>query len=380
MKRRQLLLGSLPVAMQALQALQPAWAASTEAHPGEETAWRLATAWRVAGTSAPDAGDRVGIFHVDWAAGHLLVLAEQAIPSRAHGLLPLADGGFIAVAARPGRWLMRCDGQGDVVRRWSMADDTPPRSFDGHVEASANGAWLYTVETDPATGAGWISVRDAATLQRVAHFSSGGIDPHQLLLTPDGHLVVANGGILRDTQGRKIAPERMNSSLVRLDGRSGQLLGRWRLPDARLSLRHIAWAQGPKALLGIALQAEHDLPEQRAEAPLLALWDGQTLSLPSTDASGGGYAGDIAAAPGAGFVLSAQKQRLGLWWHPAQPAVLTRVAELTEPCALVPGADGRGVVLGAARGLARWHARLPARMLAWPVPLAPDNHAVRLVG
>jgi hypothetical protein len=379
MKRRQLLLGSLPVAVQALQALQPVWAASTEAQPGEETAWRMATAWRQASTSATDAGDRVGIFRVDWAGGQLEVLAEQAIPSRAHRLLPLDDDGFIAVAARPGRWLMRCDAQGDVVQRWSMADDKPPRSFDGHVEASADGAWLYTVETDPATGAGWISVRDAATLQRVAHFSSGGIDPHQLLLAPDGHLVVANGGIVRDTQGRRIAPERMDSSLVRLDGRSGRLLGQWRLPDARLSLRHIAWSQGPKPLLGIALQAEHDRTEQRAEAPILALWDGQALSLPSADASGGGYAGDIAAAPGGGFVLSAQKQRLGLWWQPAQPAVLTRVAELTEPCALVAGTDGSGVVLGAARGLARWHAHLPARMLAWPVPLAPDNHAVRLV-
>lgn len=375
MKRRQLLLASLPLAV---QALQPAWAAA-EAQAGEESAWRMATAWRVVGTSATDAGDRIGIFQVDWAAGRLQVLAEQAIPSRAHGLLPLPDGGFVAVAARPGRWLMRCDAQGDVVQRWSMADDTPPRGFDGHVEASADGAWLYTVETDPATGMGWISVRDAATLQRVAHFSSGGIDPHQLLLAPDGHLVVANGGIVRDLQGRKIAAERMDSSLVRLDGRSGQLLGQWRLPDARLSLRHIAWSQGLKPLLGIALQAEHDRTEQRAEAPILALWDGQTLSLPSADASGGGYAGDIAAVPGGGFVLSAQRQRLGLWWHPAQPAVLTRVAELTEPCALVASADG-GVVLSAARGLARWHAQLPARMLAWPVPLAPDNHAVRLLG
>lgn len=360
-------------------ALQPDWATAGAVQAAEEPAWRMATAWRVAGTSAPDTGDRVGVFRVDWAAGRLEIQSEQAVPSRAHGLLSLADGGFMAVAARPGRWLMRCDAQGEVVRRRSMTEDTPPRSFDGHVEASADGAWLYTVETDPASGAGWISVRDARTLQRVAQFSSGGADPHQLLLAPDGHLVVANGGIVRDLHGRRIAPERMDSSLVRLDGRTGRLLGQWRLPDARLSMRHLAWAQGPAGLLGIALQAEHDLPEQRAQAPLLALWNGRDLSLPSADNRGGGYAGDITAAPGGGFVLSAQKQRVGLWWHPAQPAVLTRMAELTEPCALMSSADGHGVVLGAARGLARWHARLPARMLGWPVALAPDNHAVRLV-
>lgn len=372
MKRRLFLTGSLPLA------LPPSWAAAAQALATEEPAWRMATAWRVAGTSAPDTGDRFGVFRVDWAAGLLEMQSEQPVPSRAHGLLSLSDGDFMAVAARPGRWLMRCDAQGEVVRRWSMTDDTPERSFDGHVEASADGAWLFTVETDPATGAGWISVRDAGTLQRVAQFRSGGIDPHQILRAPDGHLVVANGGIVRDPLGRKIASERMDSSLVRLDGSSGRLLGQWRLPDAHLSLRHIAWAQGPEPLLGIALQAEHALPEQRAQAPLLALWDGRNLRVPSTDVSGGGYAGDIAAAPGGGFVLSAQKQHLGLWWHPAHPTRLTRVAELTETCALVPSADGAGVVLGAARGLARWHTHLPGRLLGWPVALAPDNHAVRL--
>ena len=51
------------------------------------------------------------------------------------------------------------------------------------------------------------------------------------------------------------------------------------------------------------------------------------------------------------------------------------MAELTEPCALMTSADGDGAVLGAARGLERWH----ARMLSWPAALVPDNHAVRLV-
>ena len=49
----------------------------------------------------------------------------------------------------------------------------------------------------------------------------------------------------------------MNSSLVRLDGDTGALLGRWRLHDPRLRLRHLAGHPGRK-VLGIALQAEHD--------------------------------------------------------------------------------------------------------------------------
>lgn len=235
------------------------------------------------------------------------------------------------------------------------------------------------METDSANGTGYVSVRDARSLQRVAQFSSGGPDPHQLLRARDGTLMVANGGIQRLANGRKVALDEMSSSLARIDAGSGRVLGQWQLHDPRLSLRHLAWSSGDTPLLGVALQAEHEHVQDRLEAPLLAVWDGQQLSLPCLDARGGGYAGDIAAGPGGGFVLSAQKQRLGLWWDPAQPQRLTRVAELTEPCALVSWPDTRGVTIHAARGVARWHAERAPAMLPWPVPMAPDHHAVRLV-
>ncbi len=360
---------------------------ATGAAPGDETAadravQRLATAWRLSGSGAVSAdspsGDHVGIVEIDWDAGTLRLLEPTPVPTRGHGLLALADGGYAAVATRPGRWLLRCDTQGQVVARHDIGNDKPMRTFDGHVEAGGDGRWLYTVETDPASGQGWISVRDVRTLARVAQFASGGIDPHQMLPTPDGRLMVANGGIPRDASGRKLRLDEMAPCLVRIDPASGRVEGRWTLPDARLSLRHMAWSADAQRLLGIALQAEHDHAAQRAEAPTLAVFDGLSLSLPCTDAAAGGYAGDIAAGPGGGFVISAQKERLGLWWRPGQPQAYTRVAELTEPCALVSWPGAAGVTLHAARGAARWHVRHAARMLAWPVPLAPDNHAVAL--
>lgn len=343
---------------------------------------RIAAAWRLAGpdaaTDASPHGDHVGIVDIDWDAGTLHLRQPTPVPTRGHGLLALADGGFAAVATRPGRWLLRCDAQGQVAVRHDIGSERPARSFDGHVDASADGRWLYTVETDPTSGQGWISVRDIRTLARVAQFASGGIDPHQMLHTPDGQLMVANGGIPRDGSGRKRQLDEMAPCLVRIHPSSGRVEGRWTLPDARLSLRHMAWSVDAQPLLGIALQAEHDSAAQRAESPTLAVFDGQALGLPCTDTAAGGYTGDIAAGPGGGFVLSAQKQRLGLWWHPAQPQAYTRVAELTEPCALVSWPGGAGVTLHAARGAARWHVRHGARMLAWPVALAPDNHAVAL--
>ena len=343
-----------------------------------DTALRLATAWRASGATAPDDGFRVGLISIDWAAGRVQIAAEVAVPSRAHGLLPLPDGGFLAVANRPGHWLLRCDADGALVQRLDTRSEVPQRSFNGHVEASADARWLYSSETDIDSGAGWISVRDARTLQRVAQFESAGIDPHQMRLARDGNLMVANGGIVRDALGRKIEPDRMSPSLVRIDPSSGRALGRWTLPDTQLSLRHMAWSGATQTLLGVALQAEHASLEQRAQAPALAVWDGQSLSLPCDDTSAGGYAGDIAAGPAGGFVISAQKQGRALWWQPGAPQRLNVIAQITEPCALLSTPDGAGAAISGARGAARWHATQAPRMLPWPQPLAPDNHWVQL--
>lgn len=382
LQRRTALLGA---AAAALPLLAPrAWAqaaASAEAEPVQ----RLATAWRVGPAAAagqPETGHHVGVLEVDWPAAEVRMQAAHPVPSRAHGVLAMPDGGFVAVAFRPGRWLLRCNAEGALLSQRSMDADQPAhRTFNGHVIASADGLWLFTTETDPTSGLGWVSVRDSRTLTRVAQFETGGHDPHDLLLGADGSLLVANGGIVRDALARKINPERIDPALVQLYPGSGRLLGRWQLDDRRLSLRHMAWSQGDAPLLGIGLQAEHDQAERRAEAPVLALWDGQALTLANRDARGAGYAGDISSGPGGGFVLSAQKAGLGLWWHPGAPHHLTVVARVTEPCALLPWRSERGVSgvsISAARGVARWHARLAPRMLPWPVPLAPDNHWVAL--
>lgn len=100
------------------------------------------------------------------------------------------------------------------------------------------------------------------------------------------------------------------------------------------------------------------------------------VGIASDDVQTAGYAGDIAAAPGGGFVVSAQKAGRALGWQPRDVRALTRMAELTEVCA-VASHDG-GVLLASAPGLAFWHPARPARMLPWPRPMRPDNHAVVL--
>lgn len=349
---------------------------------------RLAAGWRTAPDSGvADAGrDFVGILELDWHTRQVHIAAQVLLPQRAHGLQAEPQGGFLAVAARPGRYLLRCDAQGQAMLYHSLDKELPHRTLSGHSTSSADGQWLYTPETDSASGQGWVSVREHATLRKVAEWPSHGIDPHQCLVDPQGALLLVNGGIPRDADGKKRNLDQMAPSLVRLDGTSGALLGRWRLKDPRLSLRHMAWSLEPaphtaQPVLGIGLQAEHDDPSARHAAPALAVFNGTTLHIPSASTLAGGYAGDIAAGPGGGFILSGQKTKRGLLWHPDAPDALHTVAELSELCALASWHNaGRstGILMGGARGVARWHPSEPAAMLAWPQAMSPDNHWVLL--
>lgn len=347
----------------------------------------LAAAWR---SSVGVPGDFVGLLRADWAAGLVEMKAAVSVPTRAHGLLAEPGGGFVAVASRPGKWLLRCDPRGQVVQWHRMDSEAEGRSLDGHVCASADGEWLYTAETNPQSGQGWIGVRERRSLRKVAEWRTHGAEPHQLLLDASGALVVANGGILRAEGDKKRDLHLMDSSLVRLNPTTGERLGQWRLKDSRLSLRHLAWshpdatgaAQGQgKPLLGIALQAEHDDLMQRRAATVLAVWDGEKLLTPTAVAAGSGYAGDIAAGPEGGFVISCQRANMAVQWRPAAPADLIAVAQLQDVCALSPtqtGPQSQGVLLGAARGVGRWHPTMAPGFLKWPGAMVLDNHWVVL--
>ncbi|HVK31165.1 MAG TPA: DUF1513 domain-containing protein [Burkholderiaceae bacterium] len=338
----------------------------------------LGAAWRGAREDDPQ---QLGVLEVDWARRRVAVRWSVALPARAHGLVAEPGGNLLAVAMRPGAWLLRCDAQGRVMQRLAIDDEGGAHRFDGHAVPSADGRWLYTTQTDPS-GRGWVAVREHASLRKVDQWPTHGVDPHQLLLDARGDVMLANGGIQRTSDGRKRDLDRMASSLVRLDGRSGALRGQWSLPDARLSLRHLAWGrpgEGGDPLLGVALQAEHDDAAQRARAPVLAVWDGRELRVATHAADGAGYAGDIAPAGPGGFALSNHKVRRAFLWWPQQASALHRFAELDEPYALASperGPDAGAVLLACAAGVARWHPGEAPAMLRWPAPMALDNHWV----
>ena len=116
MKRRQLLM--LGAAAAPLLAL-----AAAPAH-------RLALAWRLA-----NGRDQVGVLNLDWAERRIDVEAAWDLPSRAHGLIGDGAGGFYAVAARAGDWLLYVDAAGRP--RWVRQDG--PWRFNGHLLPHAAG-------------------------------------------------------------------------------------------------------------------------------------------------------------------------------------------------------------------------------------------------
>jgi len=376
MKRRQLLAA---LAATAGQAMLPRLALGAESTVAGKAV--IGAAWR-----GPNKNDSyfAGTLIADWDSRRLSIGYAVPLPTRPHGLLAEADGGLLVAGVRPGAWLLRCDGAGTPMHQARLDAEPGSARLGGHAAFSADGQLVYTTETDQKTGRGRIGVRDRRSLQKLAEWDTHGIDPHQVLLDPQGHLMVANGGVPRAPEDKKYDLHRMDSSLVRLDGASGKLLGQWRLDDPRLSLRHLAWNHAPVdtgSILGVALQAEHGDAARRAAAPILAVFDGDRLFAPTRANDGIGYAGDIAAAHHGGFALSSNQAGLTQLWHPGIPERMTPVVKLEEAYALAPwhGPDqGGGLLVATAVGLARWHPTARPVLLPWPQPMALDNHWVLL--
>lgn len=324
---------------------------------------QLAAAWQI------DQTHQVGWLSLSAAGDALEIAAAIDVPTRAHGLWVDAQGRLLAVARRPGDWMLRWSPGAPAQWHW-MADG---RSFNGHVALSPDGRQVLTTETDLETGMGWLGVRDAASLDLIHHWPTHGRDPHQLIwdrLAP-GRLLIANGGIeTRPETGRaKLGLAQMDSSLVRLNpAGNGQLEGQWRLADPRLSLRHLAWNADR---LGVALQAEHEDADTRAQAPVLALFDGTALKAWRAPHRLAGYGGDIAAAND-GFVVGCP--RAGGIAHFRANGDWIGFEPLPEACALA--SDGDGGVWAAGHPGVVHHARAGADKLRPGLPsgLRLDNH------
>ncbi len=319
-----------------------------------------------------------------WQPGQ--ALRGVALPARAHQLIVLPPSArrpslqALVLARRPGEFMVRMDVLRQAALQWHRMEDD--RYLGGHAVLGADGKTFFTTETDASTGQGLVVERDLHSLQAIREFASGGVGPHALLLEPGGTLLVANGGILNlpETGRRKLNLSQMDPKLTRLDASSGAIVAQFRLPDPRLSLRHLAVA--PNGTIAVVLQSEHATPAERATAPAWALLEGQQLravhweSAADTPARWDGYAGDVCYAHQRFWVSAPHAGWLASWSITGQTP---RLQHLAGVGALASSGD-HWVAGGTQTVLGQWPSGAGglSEEVRYPLPTAWDNHAVLL--
>lgn len=206
---------------------------------------------------------------------------DVQLPGRGHDIVLSPSGQRVVIMARrPDRFALIVDLRSGEIQHHIQASNG--HHFYGHGCFSADGSLLYTSENHYETGDGVIGVRDTnKNYELIGHFTSGGIGPHEILLTDDGRsLAIANGGIRThpDTGRSKLNLATMAPSLTLVDTDTGALAARHTLGSEhhQLSIRHLA--AGPK---GIAAALQYEGPK-RDRVPLLALFNGTRLTLADT--------------------------------------------------------------------------------------------------
>jgi len=161
------------------------------------------------------------------------------IPFRAHDTIPLSKNKSLSFARRPHNQMIVSD---FAAREQRIINANEGRHFFGHGCIDVKRNTLFATENDYENAKGVISIRDAHTFEQLGEYESYGVGPHDIHLMPDNKtLVVANGGIEThpDFGRRKLNIKTMQPSLTFIDIDSGKKIDDYRLPDHKLSIRHL---------------------------------------------------------------------------------------------------------------------------------------------
>lgn len=194
---------------------------------------------------------------------------QQRLPGRGHHVAVHESlGCYVAVARRPGNWLVVGTlATGEVQQHIEVPQG---RHLYGHGVFSASGDRFYTTESafedrdsDNGLLVEWHVEQQGGrwSLQRAREFSTQGIGPHELMLMPDGDtLVIANGGMRTHpaTEREVLNLDSMQPSLVYLDRHRGQVLEQQFLPAAlhQNSMRHLDVNAAGMVVVGLQFQGE----------------------------------------------------------------------------------------------------------------------------
>jgi hypothetical protein len=194
---------------------------------------------------------------------------RQPLPARAHHVaVSDALGCYIAVARRPGTWLVLGDLHSGAIH--AEVHVPADRHLYGHGVFSGDARFFYTTESafedrdsDSGLVVEWAVLQEQGrlSLQRGREFATQGVGPHELLLMPDGTtLAVANGGMRTHpaTEREVLNLDSMQASLVYLDRHSGAVLEQQYLPPElhQNSIRHLDVTADGLVAIGLQFQGE----------------------------------------------------------------------------------------------------------------------------
>ncbi|NVK35584.1 MAG: DUF1513 domain-containing protein [Rhodobacteraceae bacterium] len=310
-------------------------------------------------------------------------IARVALPDRGHGMALSPDKSRMMVfARRPGTFAVLIDLRAQSEPQ--ILSSIPGRHFYGHGCFSADGRLVYAVENDYEAVRGVLGVYDVsgADIQRIGEIETGGVGPHDLLLTEGGRsVVIANGGIQTDpkTPRAKLNVETMDPSVVYLDLENGDLLAQHRLAKDlhKLSLRHMAEDGAGRVWVGgqyegdsaemppLVARFSRDEELKLSEIPMPLMEDLQS------------YIGSV-VANNSGDVIATSAPRGGktLFWD-AKTAELIGSETIIDGCGVAPIDDSSFLVSDGAGGLS--YVEEPdsyPEVLARPAGVSWDNHMI----
>jgi len=296
-------------------------------------------------------------------------------PARGHTVEASPDGRLLAFIERKPGAAITVYADGTVLRRIAAPEGW---HFDGHAVFSSDGRHLYATESRDGDQAGRIAVLRLDDAARIAEFSSGGIEPHELIwAVPDRVLAVGNGGL-----ADRLATEgEADSSLTLLDAETGTMKCALRLDEdlVSLSIRHLVRTAQDEIVF--AMQDQDPATDWRPLVGVVRL-DGsmELLEMPRAELMKlRGYCGSI-AIDRTGTVAAATSPHGGYaaLWNVPERRYLGGV-ELRDGCGIAaaeqPGqflftsGSGTRLLIDAARGVT-------SRVLERPASGLPlwDNH------
>ncbi len=136
------------------------------------------------------------------------------------------------------------------------------RHFYGHGVIDKANRYLYVVENDTTVNQGRIGVYDAEDgYKKIDEINSYGIGPHQIaLLSDEKTLVVANGGILKDSNNTITNKDSFSSELTYINTQNASLIASYPSQYAGNSLRHLTVGKQDQVFVGAQSHSQYINP------------------------------------------------------------------------------------------------------------------------